>query len=319
MKKYSTILMLLYGFGFFICAGCDGSGFGFPWGSENCSGPEGMGDDKFVGEICKMRFACSADEAQIYQNSVETCVNHYLYRDEYSQDPYYYEGYIAKDKGNDCLSCLDTATCADVLEYQPYLRSGDIAACPVCSDIYAMQVLSKPNIYLYPETDTAVSVSLEFPSKGYVTVSDPEYGNGWNVSIKPDGTIDGEYRFLFYEADVPSFFQHSAGWRVDRGELEIFFRTDLSEVGFNDAEIEDFMEYWVERMISCDAYDIFPQTNIELDRRVILKIEPAPDLLVRYAYIASCADGPKLFPDPGPHRPVERTGFSVFEWGVIRE
>ena len=50
---------------------------------------------------------------------------------------------------------------------------------------------AKPIIYLYPEIETNISVKLE--NKDCITVSYPEYDDGWIVTAKPDGTlIDSE-------------------------------------------------------------------------------------------------------------------------------
>ncbi|MCK5807677.1 hypothetical protein KAH37_01695, partial [bacterium] len=63
---------------------------------------------------------------------------------------------------------------------------------------------AKPNIYLYPESTIDLFVSIAFPQGGHVTASDPGYGNGWDVTVDPDGTIDNYHTFLFYEALVPA-------------------------------------------------------------------------------------------------------------------
>ena len=49
------------------------------------------------------------------------------------------------------------------------------------------EVDAKPVIYLYPEKETAVDVSLDY--KGELTCTYPEYDGGWSVIAKPDGTI----------------------------------------------------------------------------------------------------------------------------------
>ncbi|MFW6305827.1 MAG: hypothetical protein ACOC1N_00425, partial [Bacillota bacterium] len=97
----------------------------------------------------------------------------------------------------------------------------------------------KPNIYIYPEETVTLDVELDFPNGGYVTISDPEYGNGWNdIVVDPDGTIDGEYRFLFYESDNPDFSQQEYGWVIAYDDLEEFFRNNLEDYGFRGQEIE---------------------------------------------------------------------------------
>lgn len=61
--------------------------------------------------------------------------------------------------------------------------------------------MCKPVIYLYPTEPTDISVNIDFPDGGKFTCTYPDYGNGWNVTAYPDGTVinkrDGlEYSYL---------------------------------------------------------------------------------------------------------------------------
>ncbi len=49
---------------------------------------------------------------------------------------------------------------------------------------------AKPVIYLYPEQETMVSVSLDYA--GTLTATYPAYENGWRVTAEPDGTLYDE-------------------------------------------------------------------------------------------------------------------------------
>ena len=46
---------------------------------------------------------------------------------------------------------------------------------------------AKPVIYLYPREEQEVTVKLDY--KGDLTVTYPEYKDGWNVIASPDGTL----------------------------------------------------------------------------------------------------------------------------------
>ena len=48
-------------------------------------------------------------------------------------------------------------------------------------------VCEKPVIYLYPETETAITVQLDLD--GDLTCTYPAYGEGWTVIASPDGTL----------------------------------------------------------------------------------------------------------------------------------
>ena len=49
---------------------------------------------------------------------------------------------------------------------------------------------AKPVIYLYPEQETTVSVSLDYA--GTLTATYPAYEDGWTVTAEPDGTLYDE-------------------------------------------------------------------------------------------------------------------------------
>ncbi|MCK4593275.1 carboxypeptidase regulatory-like domain-containing protein [bacterium] len=179
--------------------------------------------------------------------------------------------------------------------------------------------VEKPNLYLYPETQTEITVRLEFPAGGGVTVSEPTYGDGWTVNVTSDGRIDGEYDYLFYEATVPPEWQFERAWVVQKRQVETFFRENLADHGFNDREIADFVEYWVPRLADFPFYVIYPQYTKEIEPLIRLIIEPEPDSLLRLYYAISGVDFVERYvPEPEP-RSFPREGFTVVEWGVILE
>ena len=65
------------------------------------------------------------------------------------------------------------------------------------------------------------------------------------IKVKPNGKIDKKYDYLFYECEIPDFWQYHEGWIVKQDELSAFFEQNLKDYGFNDAEIEDFLEFWI--------------------------------------------------------------------------
>ncbi len=77
---------------------------------------------------------------------------------------------------------------------------------PNCEDTSEI-IAHKPNIYIYPTSSTSLAVNIQFPVGGNIIESIPEYGNGWNVSVEPNGTINNEFGYLFYECSIPNLFQ----------------------------------------------------------------------------------------------------------------
>ncbi|MCX7021701.1 MAG: carboxypeptidase-like regulatory domain-containing protein [bacterium] len=204
-------------------------------------------------------------------------------------------------------------------------------------------VAGKPNIYLYPEAEADVRVWLSFVGAGRMTTSEPEYLEGWDVTITPEGRITayepvyfldpdtgehwpipargepaGEYDYLFYEGEVAGPGQLDYGWVVDRDEIEPFFREKLAAYGFAGREIEDFLEFWAPRLTDYPLFAVYPQVGTEYEKLVSLGVFPAPDSVLRVVFtIRGSWEKEELAPTEPAIAPFERRGFTVVEWGVI--
>ncbi len=175
----------------------------------------------------------------------------------------------------------------------------------------------KPNLYLYPEKTTKMRVAIDFPQGGKVIHSDPLYPVDWkNIKVKPDGKIDRKFDFLFYECEIPDFWQYVEGWVVKQEDLPEFFAQNLKAYGFNDAEIEDFLAFWIPDLNEDPYYMILPQYTEMVNQVIKLRISPRPDKLMRLHYVIS--GSAFHFDLPEPEIPAfEREGFTATEWGVI--
>ncbi|HDR06470.1 MAG TPA: carboxypeptidase regulatory-like domain-containing protein [Candidatus Coatesbacteria bacterium] len=200
----------------------------------------------------------------------------------------------------------------------------------------------KPNIYLYPPEATEVTVRLNFPQGGGVTVSEPEYLDGWKVEASPDGILFNyeyltrdvpgnpaalmytvepvpmSYPYLFYEADVPAEWQREYGWLVEGPDLSDFFAGNLATYGFEGREITDFLDYWIPRL-NAGFYAVFPQLAADIEPLIGLDVHPEPDSLLRLYYylVPDPLMGGELAPPEILH--FEHEGFTVVEWGVCLE
>ncbi len=181
-----------------------------------------------------------------------------------------------------------------------------------------MTEVEKPNLYLYPEETTEVTVRLGFPAGGGVTASEPTYADGWTVTVEPDGKIDGgAYGHLFYEARVPADWQFDRGWVVQKRQLAEFFGENLAAHGFNERETDDFIEYWVPRLDDKAFYVIYPQYERDIEPRITLAITPEPAEIFRLYYVISGVDSVDRYV-PEPEIPsFHHSGFTACEWGVI--
>jgi len=112
-------------------------------------------------------------------------------------------------------------------------------------------------------------------------------------------------------------FQKTHGWIVKQSELEKFFIKNLQDTGFIQNEIDDFIEYWVPKLVNSEFYSICPQYNKELDPLNELIFSKQPDSILRISYYIkeTTAENFSL------HEPVipefKREGFVATEWGVI--
>ncbi len=178
-------------------------------------------------------------------------------------------------------------------------------------------VVKKPNIYLYPQTTRNLSVALEFPMGGSVIQSIPLYSDGWNVSVEPSGKINQQYDCLFYESKNPDAYQYDSGWIVGRDTLSSFFTNNLLFAGFSEHEKNDFIEYWIPRLVDYPYYTIYPQFANEIGKTIQLKISVSPDNMLRLFYaIKGTTNKAQMLRVPLIPA-FKRIGFVVAEWGVI--
>ena len=178
-------------------------------------------------------------------------------------------------------------------------------------------VVYKPNIYLYPDIESAISVKLNFPNGGYITISDPDYGDGWNVNVKPNGLIDDEHTYLFYECKIPNLCQLEEGWVVDHDSLSSFFSSELESLLFREQEIADFIEYWIPILIENDTYAIYPQYSGDIEQMVTIECDISPNSMNRvWYYVREYSEDEDSLSLPSP-KTFERNGFHIMEWGVI--
>jgi len=183
--------------------------------------------------------------------------------------------------------------------------------CDTCNIVY------KPNIYIYPNEKTELTVKIDFPMGGNIITSIPEYVNGWNIAVDTNGLIDNTYSYLFYESNQPDIWQKTAGWTIQNAELESFFRKNMAEYGFYGQEIEDFIDYWIPRLTKYPFYSIYPQTFELIDKVIILDFSKQPDSVLRLFYVIK---GQNILPDKLVEPIIDsynREGYFVTEWGVV--
>lgn len=173
----------------------------------------------------------------------------------------------------------------------------------------------KPVIYLYPEEETQVTVTLDYA--GRLTSAYPAYEDGWTVTAYPGGTLTDAagrtYYCLFWEGEAGITYDFSQGFCVAGSDTAAFLEDALAQLGLTEKEANEFIIYWLPRM-EHNAYNLISfQTECYTDSAV-LHIDPAPDSLLRVFMAWQALD--KAVEIPPQELPAfERCGFTVVEWG----
>ena len=176
-------------------------------------------------------------------------------------------------------------------------------------------VAYKPVIYLYPEEETDVNVSLAL--KGKLTCAYPKYSGGWKVSAAPDGMLKDEkgqtYNYLYWEGQMDVSWDMEEGFCIKGEDTAAFLEDALEKLGLNRKEANEFIVYWLPLMEK-NPYNIISfQTECYTDAAK-LEVTPSPDTVIRVFMAFQASDSmirilPQVLTAP------ERSGFTVVEWG----
>lgn len=173
----------------------------------------------------------------------------------------------------------------------------------------------KPVIYLYPEQETTVSVSLDYA--GTLTATYPAYENGWHITAEPDGTLydeaGNEYSYLFWEGESKPDYDFSKGFCVAGADTADFLREKLAEIGLTPREYNEFIVYWLPKMQD-NPYNLISFQSEAYTDAAKLDIDPTPDSVLR-VFMAWKPLHRAQNIEPQTFTPFARDGFTVVEWG----
>ncbi len=177
---------------------------------------------------------------------------------------------------------------------------------------------AKPVIYLYPEKETEVSVSLDLD--GALTCTYPTYKNGWEVTARTDGTLinkdDGrEYSYLYWEGIGDNSWDMSKGFVVKGTDTIRFLQEKLEYLGLTPKELNEFIVYWLPHMQN-NKYNLITFQTDEYENSAKLSISPKPDSILRIFMVYKALDEFVEIEEPILSA-FERNGFTVIEWGGI--
>ena len=184
-----------------------------------------------------------------------------------------------------------------------------------CGPREEMVAEEKPVIYLYPETETRVTVKLDLP--GELTCAYPAYDGGWVVTAAPDGTLTDEhgrtYNYLYWEGEVANGFDFSKGFCVAGSDTAAFLEDALDRLGLTRREANEFLVYWLPRMQD-NPYNLIAFQQEAYTESAKLTVSPQPDSVLRVFMAWKPLARPVDIPAqtlPG----FERRGFTLVEWG----
>ena len=184
-----------------------------------------------------------------------------------------------------------------------------------CGPREEMVAEEKPVIYLYPETETRVTVKLDL--SGELTCTYPAYDGGWVVTAAPDGTLTDEhgqtYNYLYWEGEGTEAYDFSKGFCVAGSDTAAFLEDALDRLGLTRREANEFLVYWLPRMQD-NPYNLIAFQQEAYTESAKLTVSPRPDSVLRvfmaWKPLARPVDVPAQIL-PG----FERRGFTLVEWG----
>ena len=173
----------------------------------------------------------------------------------------------------------------------------------------------KPMIYLYPEKDMNVSVTLG--NKELLTTTYPKYNNGWNVYAKNNGDLllNGRtYYGLYWEGNNHKVEVKEDGFVVKGEDTAKFLEEKLAVLGLTEREANEFIVYWLPKMEHNKYNYIRFETKEEIDKYMPMEVSPKPDTVIR-VYMNYKALDEKINVEEQQLTKVNRKGFTLVEWG----
>ena len=180
----------------------------------------------------------------------------------------------------------------------------------------SFMVWYKPIIYVYPEKDMDVEVTLSNPEK--LTVTYPKYEDSWKVKALTDGTLidsnNKKYYALYWEGIEDKDIINKDGFVIKGEDSASFLEEKLEILGLNYKERNEFIMYWLPKLEKNKYNYIRFKTREEIDNNMKLDINPEPDTLIRVMMEYKGLDK-KIKVKEEKLTKVERDGYSVVEWG----
>lgn len=176
---------------------------------------------------------------------------------------------------------------------------------------------AKPIIYIYPEKEQEVTVSVSNPEK--FTTTYPKYEGNWQVISKPNGELTDiktgrKLYALYWEGKQAQVSDMKKGFVVKGEDTAKFLEEKLEILGLNEREAEEFIIYWLPKMEHNQYNYIYFKTTEEIDDYMQLEINPKPETLIRVMMEYKALKRP-IEIEKQEIEKVERKGYTIVEWG----
>ena len=184
---------------------------------------------------------------------------------------------------------------------------------------------AKPVIYLYPEEETDVTVSIKAKDGEFSFVYPSfDHDSTWHVHAFPNGDLvhhGHHHPCLFWESlFYPSFDngnnndnENREGFVIEGRQVVSFFEDTLRHINLSDREIFDFITFWCPKLIDMKYIKITFHFD-DYCSQFPLSISPSPRHVNRIFFCAT-----PLSTHISLRRPnlptFSRDGFTVIEWG----
>ena len=181
-------------------------------------------------------------------------------------------------------------------------------------------MVKKPIIYLYPKTETKISLKINF--KGTLQTTFPKYDNSWEVIAKPNGHIfdvktKRNYSSLFWDGiqNLPAeHYNYKNGFVMEKANLATFLIEKLEYIGLNTNETNEFVQFWLPIMEKNNFNLVHFLINDDYNYISENIIYPKPDTSLRiFMEFAKVEKNFKI--KPQKISKTNRKGFTLVEWG----
>lgn len=176
----------------------------------------------------------------------------------------------------------------------------------------------KPIIYIYPEKEEEVEVTLL--DKEQLTCSYPKYEDTWKVKASPNGDLidlntGNKLYSLYYESKNKEAYKvEKDGFCIKREDIVSFLEEKLEILGLNYKEKEEFIVYWLPQLEKYD-YDYIRFADLqEIENNMGLEINPKPETIIRIMMVWKGLNKPVDVNEQELIK-VTRNGYTIVEWG----